>query len=325
MLQAGLLTTRLISLIVMSLMPLCIYAAGTTYCPYPDKDKSHWCGGGHAGTVGEMSCTPFPYRPWAWANEQSAEGKPRCVTENWGRDRLTGGKWGAKAWASFGQDGKLNDNHYFVFHACDGAGIQTDCAGDIYFVEQFGSKKPEKKGASCDDAKNGIFSANMRNRCDFTHPGTGTTYERPYNSGWWTNNSKIPNWMVASKASGPWGPNGSISDKVQAIKNPFEGQQGIHITFILFPWVCHKEDPPRPELTQFTGYPNVNCYADNEPLSDGKGFPGWPPTIDVYFMLLTTDAQGKDVLRAIWINGLDPSKSKKFNLYACHKGDGCPW
>jgi len=106
---------------------------------------------------------------------------------------------------------------YYVFHACDGAGTQSDCAGDTFYVERFGARfnykgedlyvrdgqvieddgtpdgsigklqtwKPE---GICEKQWYDFNGGNWETRtsCKFVHPGTNTIYE-DYYGGWWSN------------------------------------------------------------------------------------------------------------------------------------------
>jgi len=109
------------------------------------------------------------------------------------------------------------NNEYYVFHACDGAGIQSDCAGDIFYVERFGVRynyegddlyvrdgqvieddgTPDgsigklqtwKPDGICEkqwyDFNGGKWET--RTFCKFVHPGTNTIYD-DYSGGWWSN------------------------------------------------------------------------------------------------------------------------------------------
>lgn len=108
----------------------------------------------------ELTCTPYNYRPFSY-NLQHGN---ICNGEVF--DLLTGSRSDARAWAYFDSTGKASSGDFFVFHACDGAGLQSDCKGDIKYVEHFAGRA---QGNSCQqDPKT---SSNMRNYCKFKHPG----------------------------------------------------------------------------------------------------------------------------------------------------------
>jgi hypothetical protein len=150
------------------------------------------CGGDMTGWPGEISCTPF------WLNVPVCDyNEPVLVTES-----------GARGWSAGGYD------EFFVFHQCDGAGVQTDCVGSQYYVEYFGPIIEWEQGSckcvpECDgngDCTNTQYDSKpdgidyfvpcvpwedqdntdelYHTQCQFTHPGTGITYGE-YMTGQW--------------------------------------------------------------------------------------------------------------------------------------------
>merc|ERR1719356_293564 len=73
-------------------------------------------------------CTPFPFWQTGPVNE-GVDGMNECI---WG-PLDHGGALNGKAWFNEGYP----DAGTFVFHQCDGAGIQSDCVGGKYYVEQY--------------------------------------------------------------------------------------------------------------------------------------------------------------------------------------------
>lgn len=285
----------------------------------------------------ELTCTPYNYRPFTYNLQHGNV----CNGEVF--DLLTGSRSDARAWAYFDATGKASSGDFFVFHACDGAGLQSDCKGDIKYVEHFAGRA---QGNSCQqDPKT---SSNMRNYCKFKHPGTGTIYEN-YEAGWWNDGNAggqapngITDYMAASSANGQWGDGvkrGVVTQAVMAWPNPYMQYDGksngygtMHaISFTTFPWVCTRSDNgdnyfAAPSQVE-TG---VKCYADNEP-GWYKNTPGWPPYVYIYHMLLYKEASGKMALKGqkstieLATSWSIQGPEAEFVLYQCHPGDACPW
>ena len=297
-----------------------------------------FCGGERRGAAGELSCTPFEYKPWTWQNraKQAAGGQDPSWCNSPILKTLAGAAFQTKrAWMYF-KDGKgSRDTNYWVFHGCDGAGIMPDCAGDIKYVERFYQPAADQSKVWCEGGitlqqvpKHGNDPDHARRQCMFKHPGTGRIYSN-YQAGEWSwNETVVPSWMVASKASGAWGY--GVGAMVQHIRNPFPKPAIVMVTY---PWVCTPVGSNDDQSGLFTNpkTPGAKCYFDNEPLSDGQGQPGYPPQLQVYWMQLDRDGE-KDRL-TVYGYFLDtkggPSikamnHGQSWTLYLCSQGE-CPW
>ena len=319
------------------------------HCSNPDPNPR--CGGSTDPTT-ELSCTPFEYRPNQWKNTKPVQDQSFCT--NWDALKtLTGRpKGGAsndtyRAWAFFDSTGhnvpQQNKGDYWVFHGCDGAGIQPDCAGDNMYVERlYGPISTNgpiwcQGGYTIDQIPS--KGRNPRRQCKFKHPGTGKVYDNYY-SGWWAEGDLNSNpWMMRAGANRWW--NNTIRNAFtqKAGTSPFQGQAGDKLVMMIFPWVCDlaAEDDDAEVKDGFyspdTAYKNVKCWADNEPYTDGKGNAGWPPFAQLYYMLLTREGN-KDVLKVRGYeidnsaqNVKDMNNGNSWNLYPCNKShnDTCPF
>jgi len=130
----------------------------------------------HCGGNDDASCTPFPVK--AWPDVGKSCGNPD--------DRIIGG--GGMAVGGWQVP---NSNSFFIFHSCDGAGLQTDCMVQEMYVEQFSfATCPNNDWSKCSHACNVLVpgskdgSGAQHQQCSFYHPGKQTFYEW-YNCGWW--------------------------------------------------------------------------------------------------------------------------------------------
>merc|ERR1712176_669409 len=214
------------------------------------------CGGGpSAGDIeAQISCTSFPVKT------SDTGSCTYQVTDDINMPFYTGSPTGAQAWQASGAD------DFFVFHGCDGAGLQTDCKGDLYYVEQYG---PECQWG--DPGCEGDLNSNdLHNVCPFIHPGTGITYQW-YNCGWWGDGE---DWADGKM---PWSPNNGLAPYT------LKGPSG---NMFLYPWVCH-QNPDRDFSYFGVSDPHLNCFCDNEPLDDTSTTGDQlepPPTWFVYTM-----------------------------------------
>lgn len=280
-----------------------------------------------------LICTPFCTRPWTfnktnqdWVKWIESGGDTKFYTKEC-TSALTGSDniyFTSTAWYDYSYDPKKDPHNqlknYFVFHFLDGAGIQSDYAGDNRYVEQF--------GPNCDRYKS--WELDGRKYTSFYKECPKKTYKW-CNSGWWvsgrdtqdpdgsfktTNKNGIADWQVSAGTDGNrrwWGSgsHGCISDLAKNIPNPYiqwhdPSKHCYAIQFVLFGWReagCAGEkawDPVSKARVliddgRFDQYGRLNLkqFADNEPgtLSDGKS-PGWPPYIVVYHMLLCDADKG---------------------------------
>ena len=298
----------------------------------PAEAPNPYCGGGQLGPAGELSCSPFQYRPWTYNNEN---GPP-----NWCNDpkvsTLAGGAFDTtRAWMHFKDSQGTQDSSYWVFHGCDGAGIMPDCRGDVKFVERIYEPSPDQSTVHCQGditldqvpaRRNDPGSA--RRQCNFKHPGTGTIYSNYEAGNWSWGESRVPNWMVASGASGGWGQN--VGQIVAGVPNPF-GQPAI--VMVTYPWVCTGVGSGDNQKGLFSNpvTPGAKCYWDNEPLTDGRGGRGYPPQIQLYWMRLDKDGnkdrltvQGYYLSSAGGPQMVPMNGGSAWTLYPCERGE-CPW
>lgn len=304
-------------------------------CPSAQADP--WCGDDD-DPFHQLSCTPYLY----WPKRFNTENPNFCNDAVY--DQLAGGGDRAQAWAYFDDDGHWQGGDYWVFHSCDGAGIQPDCFGDVKYSEHFAGVADD---TSCQEWP---INDNQRNHCKFKHPGTGTIYDT-YEAGWWNYgrvdgdcaNGLIKDSQLKSAASGYWyDGQRDVSQAICDLYNPYMeydwtpdgfGGHQRSINFVQFPWVCTRSgDTENNYFSSPSQYENgIKCYADNEP-GTYKGTNGWPPYVYIYFMLLYKESDGSSVLKGVqywidkesgsYING--PSEEKYF-LKVCHPGDDCPY
>lgn len=293
----------------------------------PVTKLTNFCGGGGEG-ASDTSCSPFFYRPFQFNLDQNPVLKPVCGGSPY-EDIVAGAQWnmGARTWASFP---KSNRKDYWVFHNCDGAGIQPDCFGDIKYIERFdgGNTQP-----GCLKGPHG------RNHCTFTHPNSKTTFgQMRYWAGWYGLGDDVRSGAICGAGPGnarPWYQ--PVCDKIMAIHksgNPYDNVKGkIHtFSFALYPWVCEQDSSmpnanfTSPSMDSYGVKYGWKCYADNEPGISGKG---WPPFVEIYFAGLFLESPNKYVLRLDkWM--IDNSDTPKligegYKIYPCNSGDECEW
>ncbi|WP_156487671.1 hypothetical protein [Synechococcus sp. MIT S9509] len=295
------------------------------------KKLDTFCGGGGEG-ASDISCTPFYYRPYQFNWDKGLS--PVCKSNNNDPyDIVNGAKYnmGARTWASFPKEGRKD---YWVFHNCDGAGIQPDCLGDIKYIERFDGPPTSPE---CESS--GSSSPHGRNHCTFTHPNSGTTFGvQRYWAGWYSDGNTVISGAVCG--AGPeqnqrkW--NKSVCQKIQDLHqvNPYANVKGVLKTFnfALYPWVCEADSSmpntnfTSPTMDTFGVKSGWKCYADNEP---GCKDDCWPPFIEIYYAGLFDEGNGVYALRLDkWmINNSDTPEliGKGYRIYPCNSGDNCEW
>ena len=309
--------------------PFLISGLGQGFCwaktPYPNgpvTKLTNYCGGGGEGKK-DISCSPFTYRPYQFnLDHNTANPCGGGPYEN----IIAGAQWkmGARTWASFPAG---NRRDYWVFHNCDGAGIQPDCLGDIKYIERFDGG-PSQPG--CEKGPHG------RNHCTFTHPNSGTTFGRmKYWAGWYNVGNDVETGKLCGAGANrdrPW--NSDVCSSIRSInngQNPYKNVEGVKhtFTFALFPWVCEADSSmpnsnfTSPSMEAYGVTKGWKCYADNEPGSSG----GWPPFIEIYFAGLFQESNDKFVLKLDkWMinNSATPELvGQGYALYPCNSGDSC--
>lgn len=259
------------------------------------------------------SCTPFYYRPYITNNimkfDNAGSDPEWCSFDE--IVALAGNPFSTtKAWRAFDENGAPVGDHFWLFHACDGAGIMEDCVGDIKFVEKLGTAL-----ASADDPTaeilcydfetesqfpmnqiDAIRPNNARIQCNYKHPGLNTIYNDVMigtNYQWYINPGQTI-WdatctpeqcdgYFGSAASG--GGDQELLDLLNGLTNPFDTDAFFAA---LYPWVCgivdeNGNDETNGQLNQ-EGVANVKCWWDNEPEDDGK-----TPFVEVYFWRFKDD------------------------------------
>jgi hypothetical protein len=208
--------------------------------------------GGTKDPSKEMGCSPVYYRPLTFnmnnpdigpdATDCGNDG-PYLGTMANGQD-FNGGLdpyWtNVRAWA--GDFTGQGNPDYFVFHGCDGAGIQPDCLGDIKYIErieyhytsdsdwQHEDGNPDVSDGQAvldgnvkdfkDAFPDGIcdqrffnFDQDVRTYCKFVHPGTELVHNG-YTGGWWGSEKEGDDSAFGSvdmgftNTEGTWDPNG---------------------------------------------------------------------------------------------------------------------
>lgn len=252
----------------------------------------------------QVSCTPFKFKP----NKQTDE----CKNSGADTTMFTGERDGARGWAYFGEQGPDYYPNYWVIHGCDGAGIQTDCAGDMLYIEQFGPTPPFYDGnPKCD------YYADYpsHQKCDFSHPGTQEHYES-YNCGWWNfGDIQDKDWLLGPVAPYNWAP--SALDSLGDLRtNPYTDAD-VQLVATISPWTCSKDS-----MNPFTES-EMNCYCDNEPWNGRVDVdagtaaePNWNTKL-VYCGLYG------DVLKCSQYD-MKAQKEADWDMYICHGDDWAP-
>jgi len=310
----------------------------TNTCPNPPlRPDTYCCANGEklgstCGSDDGMSCSPFTYRPYTFNKAHSVpdpcKGDPYLDVVSGAEDGQ-----GARAWTSY-----PNRTDYFAFHGCDGAGIQSDCWGDIKYIERFEGYNKPGTTVVCDGPNP------PRNQCMFVHPATRTVFDRlKYWAGWY-NYGEIDSSICKAGADRSW--DATVCNRILDInngKNPYAGTPGVRFTFsfLLYPWICQRDSSMAnnnffsPTLDNTGGKEKPTsgwkCYVDNEPGTLSSGQPGWPPYIEIYYFGLYKTSDGKDQLMydkwAITDSDTPAQIKSSEILYQCHQGDGssCPW
>merc|ERR1712232_1456904 len=240
----------------------------TWYCPDSQKTANiDRCGGG-----GDDSCTPFPVKAWP---DSCSNPDDRIIG---GGDQAVGG------WQASGAD------NYFIFHSCDGAGVQTDCLGQQMYIEQFGTQCPDNDWNQCEHACDVTApgsqdgSGAQHQQCSFYHPGKQVRYNS-YRCGWWYAKNQFEYSYYGWNEYKDWFKHLGLEGYVDSY-NP-DG------TMVLYDWTCHGDDGSGKILEKFTGDANENCYCDNEPFSYTDGGVSPPPGFDAYAFWYNDDCDGK--------------------------------
>ena len=219
-------------------------------------------------------------------------------------------------------------DNYFVFHTCDGAGVQTDCIGNTYFVEQLGplNDPGDKQGFNGNEAPgNGKGnSCNLEDTdlhpygteqigCNFQHPGTNMNYDWYWcgwmsTSGWADQNFEWWDTIVKGDELSV----DNLGKDIPGVQQALGGEPDATLT--LYPWVCNKDNSGNRNLEPFTGDSTHNCFCDN---NAGDQLGGTVPPPNLKFFALRSDGQGQ-----VWMTRVcEYSKGDKVMCNAADDGN----
>jgi len=316
----------------------CDNSGENCYCSPAEPDNQSFCGGGDESSDvwAQTTCTPYAYKPNTYnlqngIDDSSCGCAPNCDDPyldvmSYGAGYQDEGKYvyaGTNVWAAnpdpsiwWLPEGSGTKQDYFVFHGCDGAGLQSDCVGDIKYLERIQGLYNDDnlgivdgKGTVPEDGICGDFDYD-RTYCKFVHPGTMRVHEN-YVGGWFLKPSDwgkscdpafgdegagcINEDLCKSAASGGWDKSNPLCDNILNIPNnffngqhPFADVEGYHFSFVLYPWRC---SPSGDDKNNLFSYPSITtnghkCFVDNEPDPA-------PLALEIYFGVLTSDKEIK--------------------------------
>lgn len=245
------------------------YCGGAWTCPSMNGKTCDGTGQTACDRQCQISCAAWPVKQSTAPSTKDPAKYGFCkadeVYDFAGSDGL------ALTWFDQSQPANDVNKNFWVFHGCDGAGLQVgDCMGDSFYIEQFGPRSgaglPLATPESCSSGNGkGGWCAHTRPEA-FVHPGTGIAYEW-YNAGMWTTGrGRWPD-QVTGK---PWWGNMGLPDVSE-----LAGADRKNEAFaVMFPWVC--DATPGQDWTWFWGGSDklrpfgaetrrVKCYYDNEP------------------------------------------------------------
>jgi len=289
-------------------------------------DNINWCGGGGA----DWSCTPWNFRvDWTsdcetkqgcWTSLQCDGGDGDLIVGDDGNAATYIAKWktAAGSWC----DSRCGaDPSYFVFHTCDGAGLQSDCEGSHWYVEQLSQWNVGNMGSPQPGEVHPTGSSQIS--FDFQHPGTGQHYDW-YWCGWWSKTSGWSGWdpaagWIVAAGLDPQEPTPSWA------RQAFGGQDA-EATLALYPWICTVDgdvsktgiQPGQAMYSGDHGGETWNCFCDNNGPSGSPGDSTPPPHFKMYSMRKEVDGEGNAYIRMIGVAGdaIDPGVSNDdFALY----------
>lgn len=221
-----------------------IAVAGATLVSCPSNCKD--CGASlkSCGREDGGACSPFRIQPNV-DDQQCASWRDsgRFETSNFFQYSRVDSY---QAWQADGTSGT------WVVHGCDGSGVQTDCRGDVLYLEHF--NKPQKSLAPPCPAPP---YPNNEPCPGFSHPGQpqGHLSFGEYECGWWRGykspgDADLPKAAADAGLFGPAGAGGDYSQKLQkvlsncptcnggtALVNPYTDAKA-YFTGGLWPWVC---------------------------------------------------------------------------------------
>jgi len=304
-------------------------------------DNINWCGGG-----GDMSCTPWGFKvDWTdecdqhnghcWtplecdgADGQLIVGDDSSAGVYLPKWQLSDGSWcDSKTCAD--QCGGAN---YYVFHTCDGAGLQSDCKGSQWYVEQLSQWNGQRSTNSGDPQPGEVHpQGSTQISFNFYHHGTEQDYEW-YWCGWW---SKTSDW-AGFDASAGWMDNTNGGAEVSNsgnghspswVKDAFGGQDA-DATVALYPWICTIDNTASKTGIQNGaamyagdhGGDTWNCFCDNNGPNGSPGDSQPPP----HYKLYSVKKEADGWLHVVGVAGdaIDPGNSNE-DFYLAAFGE--PW
>jgi len=222
------------------------------------------------------SCTPYSFMPNVdnqncpdWMDSGEFSSQPFFQYSN---------EYSFQAFAAPGSD------DVWILHGCDGAGIQTDCRGDIFYLEHFGSKQT----VAPQDCPLSTYGKTHESCPTFYHQGYDKVFP-DYTCGWWRGFKQPTGIEEASKqgvgAFGPAGDDKSYGDAMRnilrncpscayksALEHPYKETDAIaYFVGAAWPWICNEGDDKNG--TPYTGK-QVSCYCDNEPGNGRQSIKG---------------------------------------------------
>lgn len=263
----------------------------------------NWCGGG-----GDWSCTPWAFTvDWTSDCEQHDGCWTQLECDGGDGSLIVGDDSGAGTYLPKWElaDGSWCDSvacadqcggaNYFVFHTCDGAGLQSDCKGGQWYVEQLSQYNGERGWNSGDPQHGEVHPAGTTNPSfNFYHPGTANEYEW-YWCGWW---GKVETWhgfdssanwiTMANTNAGSEVSNSGSGHTPSWARDAFGGQDA-DATVALYPWICQNgADADKTGIQKgaamYAGdHDDVwNCFCDNNGPNGHPGDDQPPPHYKLY-------------------------------------------
>ena len=225
------------------------------------------------------------------------------------------GTVGELSYQAFQQEGS---DDIWVVHGCDGAGIQTDCFGDILYLEHFDGTRPVPPQA----CPAGTYGIDHLACPTFYHQGLGVSFPG-YSCGWWRGyKDAVGIENASSDGVGAFGPAGAGGDYSASMRNALancpscDGGSGLehpyanasakaYFTGASWPWVCTADSAPSP----YTGW-SASCYCDNEPWNGrGSGAREYPEHTTIVYCGVFPDEAHAIKLVCDFVRLQDGSKS----------------
>jgi hypothetical protein len=245
------------------------------------------------------SCTPFSFMPNISNQDCSGSMDDASLGFSSTPFFVDGSPYSYQAYQADGYD------DIWILHGCDGAGIQTDCVGDYFYLEHFDGTNPIDP-EDCPLSNYGDASPSGHIQCPtFYHPGMQVNLPQ-YSCGWWRGYDQPVGIENASNDGvGAFGPHGGGGDYSNGMRSALAncptcaGQTGLdhpygdtdnkaiaYFTGAIFPWICWEDTSMN---IPYTGA-LMNCACDNEPWNGrGDGEREYPKTTQISYCGLYLD------------------------------------